>query len=306
MFQRLVIALDGSAHAETAARAGALLAARTGAAVTLLHILERHAPATIHGERHLRTEAEARSYLSDVAQRCFAAGARVAIEVRLATDRQLARRMAGAVRELQAGLLVMTTHGPRGWRRSLFGSLAQQVVGQAHVPLLVVAAGAVRGAKPDEEFAFRRMLVAHGGDAAHEPALAAGIELARRCGAQVRLVMIVPTRETLSGPGSAAAQLLPRASRAALEMARSDALAHLHAHVGEVRAQGVAIEMEVLRGDPVDGIIAASKAFDADLVVLGTHGKAGTHAFWEGSVAPRVCEQLGVSALLVPAADTPG
>jgi hypothetical protein len=38
----------------------------------------------------------------------------------------------------------------------------------------------------------------------------------------------------------------------------------------------------------------------ADLIVLGTHGKTGTNAFWSGNTAPRVCAGCDVPILLVP------
>jgi nucleotide-binding universal stress UspA family protein len=40
---------------------------------------------------------------------------------------------------------------------------------------------------------------------------------------------------------------------------------------------------------------------DEDLIVLGTHGKAGINAFWAGSVAPKIVSQTRLPVLLVPA-----
>ena len=55
-----------------------------------------------------------------------------------------------------------------------------------------------------------------------------------------------------------------------------------------------------LRGEPAKTIIRASKKANADLIVLGTHGKTGTDAFWSGSVTPGVCAGCDVPILLVP------
>jgi nucleotide-binding universal stress UspA family protein len=37
-----------------------------------------------------------------------------------------------------------------------------------------------------------------------------------------------------------------------------------------------------------------------DLIVLGTHGRAGSAAFWNRSVAARVLAKIKIPALLIP------
>ena len=69
--------------------------------------------------------------------------------------------------------------------------------------------------------------------------------------------------------------------------------------VETLRAQGIQARTTIRRGDPVQQILADSQ--DEDLIVLGTHGKAGIDAFWAGSVAPKVVSQTRLPVLLVPA-----
>ena len=45
----------------------------------------------------------------------------------------------------------------------------------------------------------------------------------------------------------------------------------------------------------------AAEEFEADLIVMATHGKAGAQAFWSGSVCARVLSRSRASMLLVPA-----
>ena len=56
----------------------------------------------------------------------------------------------------------------------------------------------------------------------------------------------------------------------------------------------------VQRGDPAATIVRTAKRINADLVVLGTHGRAGQEAFWSESVAPQVIGRSHVPLLLVP------
>lgn len=57
---------------------------------------------------------------------------------------------------------------------------------------------------------------------------------------------------------------------------------------------------ETNRDDPEDAIIKSSLNINADLIVLGTHGKTGLDAFWSGSVTARICRQVHKPILLVP------
>ena len=71
MFKHLLVPLDGSHLAEAALPAAACLAEHLGASITLIHIIERDVSGEIHGERHLKTPAEANAYLEAVAGRTF-------------------------------------------------------------------------------------------------------------------------------------------------------------------------------------------------------------------------------------------
>ena len=63
MFKNLLVPLDGSSLAESALTVARFLALNLGASVTLLHIIERDAPAAVHSERHLTNSEEALVYL---------------------------------------------------------------------------------------------------------------------------------------------------------------------------------------------------------------------------------------------------
>ena len=68
MFKNILVPLDGSSLAEVILPAARSLGGHLGARVTLLHVVEPSAPATIHGERHLGAAEEARDYLKKIAR----------------------------------------------------------------------------------------------------------------------------------------------------------------------------------------------------------------------------------------------
>ena len=64
--------------------------------------------------------------------------------------------------------------------------------------------------------------------------------------------------------------------------------------------QGLQVEAEVQYGKIARTICETAEVLDADLIVLATHGKAGTQAFWANSIAAQVQGQTTRSLLLVP------
>ena len=140
----LLAPLDGSRLAENALPAVVALARRLPARVTLLHAIERNAPESVHGERHLRDVAEAEGYLAEVAGRLAAQGIAADWHVHVVPVGDIARSIATHANEQQAALIVLSTHevtDPRSW---LMGAVAQDVIRFAMAPALVVRTGAQR------------------------------------------------------------------------------------------------------------------------------------------------------------------
>jgi nucleotide-binding universal stress UspA family protein len=297
MFKHLVVPLDGSRLAEAAVPAAAFLAGKLGASVTLLHIIERDAPQEVHGERHLTEPQEARAYLDEIAQRDFPAAIHVERHVHTAEMADVARGIVEHVHELAPDMIVMCTHGRGGLGDWFSGTIAQQVVARAKTPVLLIRP-AEGGA--DQPFECARLLVPLDGNPEHEEGLPVAAALARACGAPLFLLLVVPTLGTLSNHEAATGLMLPGATRAVLELAEQDAAVYLARHAAALKAQGLEVEAEVRRGNPMPVILDAAQEANAAMIVLGTHGKAGWDAFWSGSVSPRLSSRWRQPLLLVP------
>ena len=300
LFHHLLVPLDGSRLAETALPAAAFLASRFQASVTLIHLIERNAPPEVHSERHLTEPAEAQAYLQQVAQRALPPGLRVEQHVHTAEVRDVARGLVEHAAELQIDLIVMCSHGRGGLRDWLFGSIAQQVVGLGTTPVLLVRPTSAGEAPP---FACRMILVPLDGDPAHEDGLPVARDLARASGGALHLVMVIRSVDSLKGEQAATALLMPLTTNALLDMSEKQAESYLNEHITRLQAAGLAVTAEVARGDPASYLLSAAQRTGADLIVLGTHGKAGLEAFWSGSVAPRLSGRSHAPLLLLPLAD---
>ena len=267
------------------------------ARVTLLHVVERHAPATIHGERHLTGATEAEAYLQEVAAKSFPPEVAVTWHVHRREIADVAHSLADHADELEADLVIMLAHGHKQLYRWLFGAVAQQVLRQSLAPVLFLHPGA-DGTIP---VPFRQVLVPLDGRAEHEVGLPAAMELARLASAPIHLLMVVPTAWALGGEDAATGQLLPAATREMLDLAEQEGVQYLEGHVERLQQAGLAASAAVARGEPADVIREMAARWAADLIVLGTHGTAGVEAFWSGSLGQKLLGRVPASFLLVPA-----
>jgi len=297
MFEHLLIPLDGSTLAEAVLPAARQLALRFHSRVTLLHLIEQNAPQAVHGDRHLTNHDEARAYLEEVAQRAFPAETATEFHVHTEAVDRVARSIVAHAVELGSDLIVMCTHGQGGLHSWLYGSIAQRVTAQGSVPVLLVPPA---GDGTPLQLTCGRILVPLDGNPDHALGLPVAADMARRCNANLHLLMVIHRPETLTGVQAATARLLPGATAALLDFNEQAATTYLHEQTATLGGNLPPIETSVQRGEPASLIVDTARAIQADLIVLGTHGKAGMDAFWEGSITPRVSERVHVPLLLIP------
>jgi len=294
----LLVPLDGSRLAEGALAPAMTLAARLGARVRLVHILERGAPATIHGERHLTSTGEAEAYLRGVASRFADAGIAVEVHTHGSPEGDVADSIAIHARAGRADLIVLCAHGRGGLRGWLAGAIAQRVVRHGGAPVLMIR----QGADPDTApFAPRTVLVALDGTTAGEVALPAALALARATGATLHLLVVVATIDTITGDRAATARLAPSATGAALDLESATARRYLAGLRTRLAGGGLAVTTEVARGAAAETVLASAVRAGESVVALATHGRAGFDAFWAASVGARVVAHTRGPLLLVGA-----
>jgi nucleotide-binding universal stress UspA family protein len=296
MYRHFLVPLDGSRLAESVLPLAAAAARRFQAAVTLLHVIERGPPAHVHGDRHLTGRAEAEAYLDELAERFFPPEQRVTHHVHGDVEADVPGSIVRHARELEADLVVMCTHGRGRLRHRLFGGIAQRVLALGGVPVLLVPPTA----RPPEEFTCHHVLVPLDGRPEHAQGLPVGVAFARACDAGIHVLWVVPTFARLSSEHAAAGHLLPGTLSALLDMELEAAERQVRRQLAALGAEDVAAKVDVERGDPAGAIVSTGERIGADLVVLGTHGRAGMDAFWAGSVAPQIALRAPWPLLLVP------
>jgi nucleotide-binding universal stress UspA family protein len=299
MFRQLLIPLDGSRLAESVLPAAQAFAERFDADVVLLHVVEHHPPADVHGERHLATEAEADAYLADVAARFFPSGP-MTMHVHGPGDGDVAGLIARHAEEFGSGLVLLCSHGRSGARNLLVGSVAEQVLSVGSAPVLLIKPG-----DGPPAFACRRLLVPLDGSLPSEASLAPAAALAAAFRTSIHLLTIVPTVSTVPTDRAPSALLLPGATAASLEMEEEATASYLAGIASRLRAGGLVVEAEVGRGDPAWAVSEGAERLSADMLVMATHGRSGMSAVWAGSVATRIVARCRRPMLLVRAPGLP-
>jgi len=295
MIRTILIPLDGTPRAERALQCAGCLAERFGAEVILLHVLEESPAPRVHGEPHLVDAEEAERYLDQAAARFIPARVPFRTHVHLERTRHVAASIAVHDQEFACDLIVISPHGPAGWRSWMEGNIPQRIARKIETPVLIVGDAVCRGS-----CLFQNILVPDDATPAHEGDWDVCTELARACGASLRLISAVETPDTLGGVGAASATFLPRSTELVLELAGQEAAKHLEHHVAQLGQAGLAATMQISRGNPFDVICAALNEGRTDLLVLRTHRRAGLEAWFSGSLTARLLREVRTSVLLIP------
>ncbi len=294
----LLLPLDGSDLAENSLPAAVYFARLEGASVTLIHVIEKGARNRVHNSRHLTQSLEANRYLKEAAARYVPEEMTVKRHVHEAAVRNVARSIVDHAREICADLIILCAHGSGGARDWLIGNIAQQVIARGPTPVMLLRPD--NPPVPGALYSIRSILLPMDGVPEHEQGISMAEEIAAKSGAAIHLAMVVPTPSTLAGELAAAGRLMPGSTAALLDLTEEEARAYLEKQRDRIGKNGITVTTQVLRGDPADELAGLANLRKDDLIVLGTHGNAGSAAFWNRSVAARVLGKIKIPALLVP------
>jgi nucleotide-binding universal stress UspA family protein len=271
---------DGGRHAvERAAR----LPMTRGTTLTLLHVVPPQ-PASATA----RAEAAAREALARAVESSRAVVS-PGVEVRAALSsgepfEEIAQRAAAA----RAELVVVGRHGEHRWPRGILGSTADRLLRTTPIGVLVAAAEA--GAR------YRRPMIA----VDCEGTAAAAIELlAHVLTPDVRGALAVHVLDDCSPDVLSATY-----GRGEVEVARHHVASEKRARtileqaLDALCGSELDCELRCVDGRPAPAIVELARSENADLVVVGTHGRTGLGRLVIGSVAAGVIRDCEVDTLV--------
>ncbi|AVO34346.1 universal stress protein [Ottowia oryzae] len=146
MYQRILVATDGSKLSTKAVNSAIELAALAGAELIALKVIPRYPQSYFEGSVPLSAEDVARveqKWSDDgrsVVDAVKAAGEAQGVKVKaiLAKSDVVSDALIAAAKKHKADLIVMASHGRKGVKRLLLGSETQQVLTHSEIPVLVL------------------------------------------------------------------------------------------------------------------------------------------------------------------------
>lgn len=279
---RFLVPLDGTPAAAQALPYAQALAVSPAEIVLLQVVLEPQPERGLFGKIVVtadailqRTTSDARAALEADADRLRDDTPSVGVEVAVAVGRP-DQQILETARMRRTDLIVMASNSRSVVGRLVLGSVTDQVVQAANVPVLVIRPrDAVENLAPAQ---LRRLVVLLDGSDFADQALPVAERLAVHTGLPVHLQTVVDGHAT--------------------RMKK-----HLDRRRAGLERRGLRVGSEVLVGSAVDAIERAS--LPGDLVVMASHHRSGVAAWVFRGVAERLIHGGRAPVLLAPNATTP-
>ena len=141
---------------------------------------------------------------------------------------------------------------------------------------------------------YKKILVATDGSENAGRAMLSGIDIAKKLGAKVYAVCVVPTHPSSSMPIGSRMMRWEVPFKIMMEEA-TKAVEHI---ADACSSSGVEVETVILEGHPAEEIIKYAEDSNMDLIVRGSLGKTGVTRLLLGSVAEEVLRHSKVDVMV--------
>jgi nucleotide-binding universal stress UspA family protein len=280
MYDTILFPTDGSDAAESVLEYALQIAAEHEATIHILNVADtgRDSVTTIRGEVIDVLETEGERTVAEAAQYAKDEGVPVVSAV-LQGDPH--KTIVDYSQQSDSDCIVMPTHGQRGIRRILLGSVTERVINTAEVPVMAV--------NPDRArplvYPPQHVLVPTDGSRGADLALAEGIAVARATGATLHLLHVVET----GGLGPDARSVLKEGE---LTERANEIMAEATEKIDGTSLDTVTSVIE--HGDPSKVICDYIDENEVDLAVMGTHGQTDFSRYVMGGVSAKLVRKSPV------------
>lgn len=297
MYRNIMVPVDGSPFSREAVLHGLRLASQSGAILRLVRV---GTSSTITGgpdgfavenERLREIHSAELAELYSIAAEC-----RAHSTVNVTASLQygpVIDTLIGYAHRQKIDLIVMRSHARKGLARAWFGSVADGLIRESGIPVLVVKAPSVATAL-ESGFVFNRILVPLDGSLLAEQSIGPAVSLARINGATITLLKVVtPLKRRVDGQLESAI-----GPASAGEVASSQR--YLETCLGHELERSVKVTRRVIvADDAASAILGAADSMEADLVAIATRGRGAIARAASGSVADRMLRESPVSTMVI-------
>ncbi|AHE97117.1 universal stress protein [Thioalkalivibrio paradoxus] len=272
-FETIVVATDGSEYSAAAETAAVDMAKHCDAQLLVTRVvLTNPEYEALVPDRVQQAESEAQKQIDALASKARAEGVHTETILRHGADPY--HEVVRVADEKHADVIVIGRRARSDLARLMVGDSTAKVIGLASCSVLVVP----RGTQMPEQ----AILVATDGSRLGDAAAYSAVRLSRRCSLPLTVITVTPPDGTQEQRAEA---------DAALDRVRKAA-----------ETEGIRIDARHEQGRRPDEVITAAAAqCQADLIVVGSHGRTGLSRLLMGSVSERVIGNARSPVLVVKA-----
>ncbi|WP_222913253.1 universal stress protein [Natrinema sp. SYSU A 869] len=290
MYDRILIAVDGSDEAERAAERGLEFARVFDATVAVLHVVDQKSLrlATSADEKE-RLRERGETVLEEIEELASAIGQPVTTEL---TEGKPAIRIAEYAAKRDAGLIVVGRQGLTGLGKRLLGGVTEQLLRRSDVPVFVVPKNA-----SDATTDYSDLLVPTDGSETATVAAEHGAAVAQQYGSTVHVLNVVDLQA--AGGAFNAGGL----EREFVDRLEADGKAVVEDAATEIGDAVPDVTTAVVRTTSFEGVTAGICEYvddtDIDLVAMGARGRSNLGRHVLGSVTSTLLRSVDVPVLVV-------
>jgi nucleotide-binding universal stress UspA family protein len=310
-YKRIIAAVDGSKTSDLALIEALHLSTSLQATLCIVHIVDMVPMHNVaEGVEFERFRALVNKdgltildNMKQVAQKYHVHVETILIENIDATER-VSEKLIAAVESYKADLLVLGTHGRRGFNRLILGSVAEETIRISPISVLLIRAeeGTLKYYLQKDYLLYKKIIVAVDGSAISNLALMQAIYLARILQAKLHILHVA---NEFTGKYFFFAhnflqyqEMIKKHGEEVLENAKK--LCENKILPAEIQL----IEINQKSESIAEIILKIVNSHKADFLVIGTHGRSGINRFLLGSVAEEVARRAPIPVLLVGATNT--
>ncbi|MGP4772584.1 universal stress protein [Acinetobacter oleivorans] len=143
LYQHILVPIDGSETSMIAMKEAIKLGKALNSKITVVQVMALDpfiADAYVKTGQTNELIERTRTYLLDILEQAKQqfSNEGITVETKLLEGFVVHEEIIQAARDLNADLIVMGSHGRTGVRKLVLGSVAQKVLGESHIPVLIV------------------------------------------------------------------------------------------------------------------------------------------------------------------------
>jgi nucleotide-binding universal stress UspA family protein len=286
-FQKILCPVDffpGSLHAFDFALK---LARNYDARVIALHVVEPviptvYEPAFSVPDLTNELEKQSKRLMKELNAKAEKAGVPLKTEVRLG---DINTEIGDAVEKTKADLVVVGTHGSKGFERWLMGSVTEKLMRHCPVPLMVIGGRRKAGTPPP---GIDSILVTTDFSDGTSDAMKYAFSIAQESGAKIDLLHVIDEHVMVEAPSDVRESMIDGIRKKLDDLVPGTAKSRREANT------------TVATGTPYQAILKTAKKDKVGLIVMNVHGKGMLDRVLVGSTAERVVRGAECPVLLIP------